>query len=683
MNLFVDYVQPLTEWLQHNPRWSLFITFLISLTESLAIVGSIVPGSVTMTAIGILAGSGIMRIDLTLLAAILGAVAGDSLSYTLGYYYSDRLTEIWPFSKYPKWIEYGKEFFKTHGGKSVLIGRFVGPLRSIIPVIAGILHMKQWRFFVANVLSAIGWSLLYVMPGVAIGAASHELSAESATRLFILILVLLAGLWVISLVIKRLIRLLNTFLTAYLHDFWLRLKNNSLWAYVYKAFTPKSETNHYPTAALVLITVVCMLCFLILLGLTVTTQYLTYINLPVYLFLQSFNTLSLKVFFIFCTQLTSTITIISIFIICCCWFIFHKNRRAIIYLCSLIFISSVVALLLNSLIHSPRPSGLLVTLPGFSFPATNLLIATGLYGFILFYINSTFTLFTNILKSILFVILGFSGLGSLYLGDYWLTDVLSSYFLGTTICLIHCLVYRKSNIPLKKARHSLLMISPLLIGILLASVTSTYINFKTLSYNHTPNYKKFTLSEVTWWEQEKPILPMYQYSRIGKRISLLNLQFAGNLESLQNSLNENGWKLQTDSFFMNLLMRMNQQPNSIKLPLFTQLYENKAPQLVMTYTDQETKLTLELRVWESNYNLLESNQPLWIGSIHPSNRANKQMSNQGYFPKLLNPLKYLFTKNHAFAVKQIKLPDTMIKTTIYPTEPYLTLIKENDEVLGN
>ncbi|CAM2896595.1 Legionella secretion system protein Y [Legionella steigerwaltii] len=679
MNLFVDYVQPLTDWLQHNPRWSLFITFLISLTESLAIVGSIVPGSVTMTAIGILAGSGIMRIDLTLLAAILGAVAGDSLSYILGYYYSDRLTEIWPFSKYPKWIEYGKDFFATHGGKSVLIGRFVGPLRSIIPVIAGILHMKQWRFFVANVLSAIGWSLLYVMPGVAIGAASHELSAESATRLFVLILVCLAGLWFIGLFIKRLIRLLNSFLTSHLHVFWLKLKNTPLLAYVYNAFTPKSETNHYPTASLVLITLLCLFCFLILLVLTVVTQCLININLPTYLFLQSFNTLSLKVFFIFCTQLTSTTTIISLFIICCCWFIFHKNKTAIIYLCSLIFFSGIAASWLTSLIHSPRPSGLLVTLPGFSFPAVNLLVATALYGFILFYINSTYTLFTNILKSIVFTILLFSGLGSLYLGDYWLTDVLASYFLGTTICLIHCLIYRKSNILQKKTTHSLLMISLLLIGILLASFASTYINFKALSYNHTPNYKKFTLSEVTWWEQEKPILPIYQFSRIGKRISLLNLQFAGSLDLLQNSLEKNGWETQTDSFFTNLLMRMNQQPNSVKLPLFTQLYENKPPILVMTYTDQQTKLTLELRVWESNYNLLESNQPLWIGSVHPSNRANKQMSNQGYFPNLINPLKYLFKDEDVFTVKQIKLPDTMIKTTLYPTRPYLTLIKEKNQ----
>ncbi|KTD01409.1 VTT domain-containing protein [Fluoribacter gormanii] len=676
MNLFVDYVQPLTVWLQQNPHWSLFITFLISLTESLAIVGSIVPGSVTMTAIGILAGSGIMRIDLTLLAAILGAVAGDSLSYLLGYYYSDRLTEIWPFSKYPRWIQYGKDFFETHGGKSVLIGRFVGPLRSIIPVIAGILHMKQWRFFVANLLSAIGWSLLYVMPGVAIGAASHELSTESATRLFILILILLAGLWFISLFIKRIIGLLSSILKLHLHTFWLKLKNNSIFVYVHQKITPHGETNHYHTAAFVLITVFCLFFFLILLGLTVVTQYLTSVNYPAYLFLQSFNTPTLKIFFIFCTQLTSTTTIISFFIICCCWFIYRKNKTAVIYLCSIIFFSSFLALSLTYFIHSPRPPGLLIAMPGSSFPAFNLLIATALYGFILFYINNNYNLFTNMSKSIVFTVLGFSGLGALYLGDYWLSDVLASYFAGTTICLIHCLIYRKSNIPPHKNTPSLLMISLLIIGILLSSFGSTYFNFKTLSYSHTPYHKKFTLSEKTWWEQEKPTLPIYQFSRIGKRISLLNVQFSGNLDTLQSYLEKNGWKSHEDSFFTNLLLRISQKPNSVKLPLLTQLYENKAPMLIMTFRDPQSKLTLELRIWESSFNLLESNQPLWIGSVHPSNRANKQMSNQGYFPNLINPINYMFNTENPFSVKQIKLPEKMIKTTKYPTQPYLTLIKE-------
>src|SRR5262245_55948100 len=142
MHLFTDYIEPLTIWLYAHPRWALLITFLVALTESLAIIGSIIPGSVTMTAIGILAGAGVMRIDLTFLAAILGAIAGDSSSYLLGYAFRDQLITIWPFSRYPNWLLYGKEYFARHGGKSILVGRFIGPLRSIIPLIAGMMHMS-------------------------------------------------------------------------------------------------------------------------------------------------------------------------------------------------------------------------------------------------------------------------------------------------------------------------------------------------------------------------------------------------------------------------------------------------------------------------------------------------------------------------------------------------------------
>ena len=198
MHLFTDYIQPLTLWLYANPNWALIITFLISFTESLAIIGSVIPGSVTMTGIGILAGSGVLNIGWTFFAATLGAVAGDSASYALGYIFSDQLADIWPFRHYPHWLNYGKDYFAKHGGKSVLIGRFCGPLRSIIPVIAGMMRMNQWHFLLSNVLSAIGWSILYVGPGVFIGAASSELSTESATRLFLSVLILLGLVWAIG-----------------------------------------------------------------------------------------------------------------------------------------------------------------------------------------------------------------------------------------------------------------------------------------------------------------------------------------------------------------------------------------------------------------------------------------------------------------------------------------------------
>ncbi|WP_131739679.1 DedA family protein [Legionella adelaidensis] len=200
--MFAEYLQPLTLWIQANPKWALLFTFLVSLSESLAIIGSIIPGSVTMTAIGILAGSGIMRIDMTIIAAILGAIAGDSASYTLGYVFRNRLVNIWPFSKYPNWLKLGKDYFAKHGGKSVLIGRFIGPLRSIIPVIAGMMHMNRWHFLFANVISAIGWAILYVLPGILIGVASSELSPESASRLFMIVIILLIIIWVLGIAIK-------------------------------------------------------------------------------------------------------------------------------------------------------------------------------------------------------------------------------------------------------------------------------------------------------------------------------------------------------------------------------------------------------------------------------------------------------------------------------------------------
>ena len=280
MHLFTDYIQPLTLWLHDHPNLALFITFFIALTESLAIVGSIVPGSVTMTAIGILAGSGVMRIDLTFLAATLGAIAGDSTSYLIGYAFSDRLTSIWPFNRYPNWLTYGKEYFARHGGKSVLIGRFVGPLRSIIPVIAGMMHMSHWRFYASNILSAIGWSALYVLPGVLIGAASSELSPERATRLFLLILFSLAGLWLLSVGIKWLFIRINRLLRTYLHNFWLWATSKHYLSAPVKFLTPKDEENHYPTMVLLIFLGLSFFVFCIITSQVMFGGWLTNINQP-------------------------------------------------------------------------------------------------------------------------------------------------------------------------------------------------------------------------------------------------------------------------------------------------------------------------------------------------------------------------------------------------------------------
>lgn len=113
------------------------------------------------------------------------------------------------------------------------------------------------------------------------------------------------------------------------------------------------------------------------------------------------------------------------------------------------------------------------------------------------------------------------------------------------------------------------------------------------------------------------------------------------------------------------------------MPLLTQLYDNRAPSLTMGYSDSQSKLNLELRIWESNYNLEESNRPLWIGSVHPSAPFDKRdIKNQGYFPELINIQPLILPINSQFVVRKVALPPEMIKATTYPTQPYIFLIKK-------
>ncbi|HRD68628.1 MAG TPA: VTT domain-containing protein [Legionella sp.] len=672
MNLFVDYVQPLTDWLQANPRWSLFITFFISLAESLAIIGSIVPGSVTMTAIGILAGSGIMRIDLTLIAASLGAICGDSLSYAIGYIYSDRLVEIWPFRKYPGLLKYGKDYFERHGGKSVLIGRFVGPLRSIIPVIAGIMHMKQWRFLFANVISAIGWSILYVMPGVLIGAAGHELSTETATRLFIIILIFLSAMWLLSILLKSLFISLQAFFKKNLHLFWLSLKNSTLFKPMFFLITPEWETNHYHTAGLILLTLFYFTGSFLLIFLTIYSYTTTALNLAVHLLMQSFHTSLLENFFIILSQTISFLTMMGLYFICCLWFIYHKNLKIILYFTSLFIASGLIGFLLTSFIPSPRPPGLLVTMPGNSFPDINLMVATAFYGFIFFYINNKDYLLTYLFRSLILVILSLSGLGALYLGDYWLTDILGAYFIGATLCLLHYIAFRKWELSETYQGHSNFIFGLFIAGLILITTLSVILNFKTLVYNHTPYQQKYTINKSHWWNQQQPILPLYRLNRIGKRISLFNIQYDGSIANLKHDLLKQGWETHSESFFTKLIMLINND-NNLKLPLLTQLHENRRPELIMTLNNKETNSILMLTIWESSYRIQDLKRPIWVGSLH-------QLINDSGEKTSLNlvnePLSFIVPALKKYQIRRVLLPDNLVKPTTFPATPYIFLIEE-------
>lgn len=195
------FFQDILTWVNDHQTLSLALVFLIAAGESLAVIGTLVPGISAMLLAGALAGLGVLDLSLTLFWAAIGAIAGDGISFWLGKRYHQQLKNLWPLSRYPGLIPRGEAFFLRHGGKSVLLGRFFGPVRAIIPAIAGIMDMNPWRFYSVNVLSAILWAPAVILPGVAFGAAL-SVAAEVASRLVVMILVLLIGAWLLFLLIR-------------------------------------------------------------------------------------------------------------------------------------------------------------------------------------------------------------------------------------------------------------------------------------------------------------------------------------------------------------------------------------------------------------------------------------------------------------------------------------------------
>ena len=180
-------------WLNSNPRWGIVFVFVVSFLEALAVVGILLPGIVILFGVGALIGLGALELVPVWIAASAGAFIGDVFSYGLGRRFRESLREIWPFSRYPGMMDRGMKFFRDHGAKSVVAGRFIGPLRPVIPAIVGSMHMQPSRFLLADGFACIAWAPAFLLPGMLFGV-SLDATSEYTGRLTWVLVILLGTL---------------------------------------------------------------------------------------------------------------------------------------------------------------------------------------------------------------------------------------------------------------------------------------------------------------------------------------------------------------------------------------------------------------------------------------------------------------------------------------------------------
>lgn len=172
MHGFFGWIQDAADWLmafaKAHPESAFLIAFVVSFGESFAGLSFLVPGTTILIGLGAMLR--VMGTDLagfwpTWMAAAVGAILGDWISYWFGHRYHEHVLDMWPVKRYRGQMETALAFFGRWGTWAIFLGRFMGPFRATVPLVAGVSRMPFWPFQIANISSALIWSASLLLLG--------------------------------------------------------------------------------------------------------------------------------------------------------------------------------------------------------------------------------------------------------------------------------------------------------------------------------------------------------------------------------------------------------------------------------------------------------------------------------------------------------------------------------------
>lgn len=160
-----DLIPRATAFIAQHGIWAGPIVGLLAFGESLAVVGLLVPATAMMIAVGGLIGAGVVDPFPIIAWAVVGAVVGDWISYSIGRRIGPAAYRRWPLNRHRPMVARARLFFRRYGFLSIFAGRFLGPIRATIPLVAGVMEMDRRRFQLSNVTSALLWVPVMFAPG--------------------------------------------------------------------------------------------------------------------------------------------------------------------------------------------------------------------------------------------------------------------------------------------------------------------------------------------------------------------------------------------------------------------------------------------------------------------------------------------------------------------------------------
>jgi undecaprenyl-diphosphatase len=612
-----SHLHALIAYFSAHPQLALGAIFAASLLEALAVIGTVIPGSAIVFAAGMLIGLGELNPWWAAAMAVSGAILGDGISYWLGQHFQDRIRTVWPLNKFPALFERGQLYFEKNGGKSVFLARFLGPVRAIVPVVAGMTGMPAKQFYAMNLLSALAWAAVHLLPGLLFGA-SLQLAGAVSSRLVVMLLIIAAFLWAISKLVQ----------IAY-HRGWPRVtslrdravalaheKPGPFASVTLSLLDPaRAASPALLTAALLLIGGAWL--FLGIVEDVISNDPLIQIDQMIYGALQGLRTVWGDRFMVAVTEVGGAVGAAFLISGVSLLLAIGRRWRTLGYWLAAIGIAEMLVLVLKYTLGRARPHNIDTGLAQFSFPSGHATSSIVAYGFLAFLLargrSDRGKMAITLLAAAVITLIGFS---RLYLGVHWFSDVVAGMSLGLAWVALLSIAYIHHAADERVKPWPLLLVTLAALGLTASFYAGDRYRAEVERYAFRPALQTVPLDDWTGagWRQ----LPASRSELDGEMEEPFALQWAGTAPQMADTLRASGWQTPETWTLKSSLLWLLPTAQIQQLPVLPKFNHGEAPKITFVKvlgTDER----LVLRLWPLGREVRPDRalpaRPLWIGMV--------------------------------------------------------------------
>ena len=612
----MDLIQPYLDYFASHPTWAIAVVFLIALGEALLIIGLFVPSTAVLVGAGILVGAGHLAFWPVFLAATIGAVVGDQVSFWVGRYFGDRLRNLWPLNKFPQLVERGEDFVKRHGGKSIALGRFVPGVKAVVPGIVGMLGMGEMYFLAVNFSSALVWSALHILPGVLIGeglALAGELSGRLGLVLLELLVLLAVAGWIIRLFAAGISPYIDHVLERV--SVWAKSKSSRSMHRFGRAVSPEN-----PRSLLIIFFIAISLfglaALLVLVSGVVGPDAMPLGDLSVYNLMREIRNAPADEFMIPVTMLGDSFVIEAIMVTIVGWLIWRRAWRAAIASTAIFVFGHFANSWMKLIIHRARPINHFAGADAFSFPSGHATMSAITFGVLAVLASHSMSRWSRSLVyaacGLVIITISYS---RVYLGVHWTTDVLGGMLFG--MILVAAFGVTIEAIPPRRIRP-IGLLTVTFSAFVLAGSYHIGNSLEQAEAAYAPMEKNFSIDAAQWQSMEWQKLPVRRIDLAGKPEEAFSFQWAGSLSALQAQLAAQQWVFSRKWTWRDTFAYLDPNARLETVAPRPALHEGLKAKLTMTLAiPNETNRRVVLRAFKTDAILATANggKPIFLVSL--------------------------------------------------------------------